>query len=60
MTDDADDHADNDRRLLLLGDDDVIIDRSIEPGSPRPEHALFVLLGAASTILVFLDGIGLL
>ncbi len=36
------------------------IDRSVTPGSPRLEHALFVILGAVATVAVFLDGLGLL
>lgn len=35
-------------------------DRPIEPGTPRAEHVVFVLLGAVLTIAVFLRGFGVL
>lgn len=64
MTDDPDDAAENRGVVVLgrevIGDEEIEVDRSIEPGSPTTEHMLFVVLGALVTVLVFLDGIGLL
>lgn len=33
-------------------------DRRIEPGRPRVEHAVFVVLGMILTVLVFVRGLG--
>lgn len=33
--------------------------RRVDPGTPELEHALFVVLGALTTLLVFLDAISL-
>lgn len=35
-------------------------DRPVEPGRPKPEHVLFVVLGAVGTVLAFLHGLGML
>jgi hypothetical protein len=41
-------------------EDRVEIDRSVEPGSPSLEHALFVALGALLAIATIARGLGLL
>jgi hypothetical protein len=41
-------------------DDRVEIDRSVEPGSPSLENALFVALGALLAIATIARGLGLL
>lgn len=45
---------------IPFGSNDREVDRTVEPGSPTLEHALFVLLGAIATLAVFLHAVGVL
>ena len=56
-TDEIDDETDT--VTASTASDEEAIDRTVEPGEPRLEHILFVLLGAIGTIAVFLEGFGL-
>lgn len=46
--------------ILPAMEEDVTVDRSVEPGSPRLEHVVFVILGVLLTVVIFLRGLGLL
>lgn len=60
MTKETEDERERVVPVLEESGGDESIDREIEPGRPRPEHTLFVVLGMVLTVVVLLRGLGLL